>query len=145
MRETNNMIAICQGLSISSDELLFRFALSGGPGGQHVNKTASKVTLLFDVMKSISLTDVQRNRIIEKLGHRIDKAGLLQVTVQASRSQHKNRAIAIERFVGLLENAMKVEKARLPSKPRRGAKEKRLRTKREKSERKSSRQWKWVE
>ena len=138
-------IDICLGLSVASDELQFRFSISGGPGGQHVNKTASKVTLIFDVMQSPSLNEYQRNRIVEKLGHRIDKAGLLQVTAQQSRSQHKNKALTMERFQELLANAMKREKPRRASRPPRGAKEKRLRVKKEKSVQKAQRQWKWSE
>src|SRR5664280_3566590 len=88
---------------------------SGGPGGQNVNKVATKVTLTFDVAASPSLTDAQRDRIRARLATRISKDGVLQVVSQRHRTQGANRAAALERFVELLRDALAEEAPRVPT------------------------------
>jgi ribosome-associated protein len=114
-------------------ELQFRFSASGGPGGQHANKVATRVELRFDVAGSPSLGPYQRSRILDKLGPEV------RVVVDEQRSQLRNRQLAVERFRERLVAALHVEKARRPTRPSRGAKERRLADKRKLSERKRSR------
>lgn len=136
-------IEINPQLSIPESELSFRFALSGGPGGQHVNKTASKATLLFDVAQSPSLTDEQRAKIMAVLATRIDKEGVLQITAQCHRSQRRNREEAVERFQKFLADALTEQKERKATRPSRRQRQRRLDDKKKKSDRKSQRRWKW--
>lgn len=128
------MIEISDTLSIPLTELSFRFSRSSGPGGQHVNKSETRVELLFDVANSPGLTDEQRERVMRRLARRIDSAGVLHVVSQATRSQKQNRDLAIERFTRLVQKALEPPKKRRPTEPSRQAKERRLREKRRRSE-----------
>lgn len=112
--------------AIPRDELRFRFARSGGPGGQNVNKTATQVELLFDVARSPSLDETQRTLVLSRLANRIDSEGVLRLVSRASRSQLENREDVTARFVALLERALTPPKPRRATKPSRGAKERRL-------------------
>ncbi len=134
-----NLIIINDNLKIPLTEIQFRFSASSGPGGQHVNKTASKATLLFNVVNSPSLTDEQRALVQRRLAKQIDNQGNLQISVQESRSQHRNRKLAIGRLQKLLSQALKKPKRRKKSKPSRAAKEKRRQQKRQQSEKKRRR------
>ncbi|MCP4358490.1 MAG: aminoacyl-tRNA hydrolase [Chloroflexi bacterium] len=134
-----NLIIINDNLKIPLAEIQFRFSTSSGPGGQHVNKTASKATLLFNITHSPSLTDNQRILIQKKLAHWVDNQGNLQISVQESRSQYRNRKLAIGRLQKLLAQALKKPKRRKKSRPSKAAKEKRLRKKRHQSEKKRRR------
>jgi ribosome-associated protein len=100
------MIEITPELSIPDEEVRFTATRSGGPGGQNVNKVATRVTLLFAVDDSPSLSEEQRRRIRERLATRISRSGVLQVTSQIHRSQARNRAEALLRFVELLRDAL---------------------------------------
>jgi ribosome-associated protein len=122
-------LSITSTVTIFPAELQYRFVRSGGPGGQHVNKTATQVELLFDVEHSLSLDDASRAHIKQKLRRRIDGEGILRLVSNASRSQRQNRADVTERFVVLLAAALKPVKARRPTRPSRGAKEKRIASK----------------
>jgi ribosome-associated protein len=128
------MIQITNTLSIPLSELSFRFSRSSGPGGQHVNKSETRVELLFDVANSPSLTDAQRERVMRRLSNRIDGAGVLHVTSQATRSQKQNRDLVILRFTRLMQKALRPRKKRRPTRPSRAAKERRLREKKRRSE-----------
>ena len=101
------MIEITKTLSIPESELSFTFSRSAGPGGQHVNKVNSRVTLNFDVAGSGSLSNEQRERIRELLRTRINREGVLRVISQKHRSQHANREEATERFAELLREALR--------------------------------------
>ena len=127
-------IKIHNRLSIPEQELRFRFSRSGGPGGQHVNKAATKVELLFDVRNSPSLSDSQRKRIEKKYQNRISTDGILRIEVQDSRSQLQNRQIAIERFRKMLADALKTRRRRISTSPPQQAKEKRLKEKKKRGE-----------
>ncbi|MFQ5854732.1 MAG: alternative ribosome rescue aminoacyl-tRNA hydrolase ArfB [Anaerolineae bacterium] len=133
------MIHISETVSIPLSELSFRFSRSSGPGGQHVNKAETRVELLFDVANSPSLTDAQREQVMRRLSNRIDSAGVLRVTSQATRSQKQNRELAIERFRRLMEKALQPVKKRKATRLSRAAKERRLREKRRRSETKKYR------
>ncbi len=138
-----NLLRINTKVSIPLAELQFRFSTSGGPGGQHANKVATKVTLFFDVAGSPSLDDASRQRLLTKLANRIDKDGVLKIDVQESRSQHRNRETAVTRFQQLLADALKPQKKRRKTKPSRAAKERRLENKKKQSQRKQERSQKW--
>lgn len=137
--DDESLIAINEQLAIPLRELEFRFSQSSGPGGQHVNKSATQVTLLFDVANSASLDETTRARLLQKLATRLTKEGVLQISVQDSRSQHQNRELAIARFQSTLSAALHRRKARRPTKPGRQAIENRLTAKRLHSRRKRER------
>ena len=120
-------------------EVKFRMSRSSGSGGQHVNKVATKVELIFDVDASAVLDDRQKATILEKLRKRINKTGELQVTAQASRSQVLNRKAALRKFEQLIRQALTPPKRRQgPPKLKPDAK-KRLKAKKMHSEKKRNR------
>lgn len=112
---------------------------SSGPGGQHVNKVATKVELLFDLKNSKALTVNQKERIAEKLASKLTKNSVLALQCAESRSQHKNKALVIKRFLEIITQALKVAKPRKKTKPSRSAIEKRLQNKKKASLKKANR------
>ena len=124
---------------IPPDELRFRTARSGGPGGQHVNKTSTKVEVLWNVARSKCLTDAERERLLAKLSTRIDARGVLRVTSTDSRSQLQNRETAIERINETVRTALRVPKPRKKTRPPKRAVEARLAEKKKKAEKKEGR------
>ena len=121
---------VTDSVTIPMAELQFHFSRSGGPGGQHVNRTATQVELTFDVQRSASLDESQRARVLDKLKSAIDSRGVLHLTCQTTRSQSRNRAEVIERFQRLLRQALHIPKPRRPTRPGRAAIERRLQEKR---------------
>jgi ribosome-associated protein len=126
-------VQITPELAIPMTELRFRVSRSGGPGGQGVNTTDSRVELLFDLAGSPSLSDEQKQRAIRRLGRRVDPGGTLRVVAQTYRSQLANRRVAVERFAGLLAGALAVPRSRRPTRPGAGASARRLTSKRRRS------------
>lgn len=133
------LLAIDDALWIPRAELTYRATRSGGPGGQHVNTSSTRVELAWDVAGSPSLTDEQRARIREKLANRISGEGVLQLSASEHRSQHQNREAVTERFVALIRQALVVPKKRKKTRPSKAAREARLHAKRRRSELKRSR------
>jgi len=133
-------VRITDTVSIPLSELRFRFARSSGPGGQHVNRSATQVELLFDVAGSPSLNEAQRRRVLRRLKSRIDKEGVLHLVSQRFRSQLRNREEVVERFQRLMREALRVPKRRLPTHPTQASRERRLEEKRRRSEIKEGRQ-----
>ncbi|MBN1136989.1 MAG: aminoacyl-tRNA hydrolase [Anaerolineae bacterium] len=129
----NGYIYINDRLSIPLVELGFRFSRSSGPGGQHMQKTSTRVELLFDVANSPSLTDYQRARIQERLASHIDSAGVLHLVAQSERSQLRNREEVVDRFQALVRGALKRRRIRRPTRPTAASIERRLRAKRKRS------------
>lgn len=107
-------------------EISFKAVRSSGPGGQHVNKTASKAVISFTISTSQIFSPIEKQRLLEKLKPRISQDGILTITCSESRSQHRNKALAIERLFRLLEKSLRVAKSRKKSRPSRNAIEKRI-------------------
>ena len=137
--ELTETVVISDQLAIPEAELRFRFSRSSGPGGQNVQRSATRVELLFDVANSPSLSDDQRARILQRLAGYIDGAGELRIVSSATRSQLENRADAVARFRLLLAMALRRRKHRVPTKPSAGARERRLTAKKGRAEVKSTR------
>jgi|ERR1019366_128712 ribosome-associated protein len=116
------------------NEFSFKTSRSSGAGGQNVNKVSTKVELDFDVLNSTLLTVDQKITIFKKLDNRITKEGVLQIIVQAERSQSGNKEIAIGKFYELIHKCFVVQKKRRPTKPSKGSKERRLKSKKINSE-----------
>jgi ribosome-associated protein len=135
------MIRITDQISIPEDELRFTASRSSGPGGQHVNKASTRVTLRFDLANSPSLTPEQKQLLLERLPTRISKQGVLRVVSQKTRSQAVNREIALERFVELLKQALELRPKRKPTKLPAPAKEKRIAHKKHRGHLKRERSW----
>ncbi len=124
---------ITRDLSIPLAEVDLRVSRSSGPGGQHANVTASRVEAVFDVAGSPSLTEDQRRRACARVGPRI------RAVAQDTRSQARNRELALERLRARLAEALAVQRPRHRTKPSRGARERRLGAKRKRSEAKRQR------
>ncbi|MBO0321081.1 aminoacyl-tRNA hydrolase [Muricauda sp. CAU 1633] len=120
-------------------ELKFKAVRSSGAGGQHVNKVSSKVELSFDVPASEGLSDVEKERLLQKLKPRLTNDGVLILQCDEARSQHKNKDLVIKRFFEVMKKALAVPKKRKPTKPTRSSIEKRLKTKKKAAEKKASR------
>jgi ribosome-associated protein len=133
------MIPIDASLSIPFRDIHFVYGTSSGPGGQHVNKVATKATLLFHVHHGSTLSQVQRDRLLKTLKTRINKEGVLRVSSSKHRSQRANREAAIERFCLLLREALKERKKRKKSLVSRSQKQRRLDQKKKRGERKKFR------
>lgn len=121
-------------------ELVYKAVRSGGPGGQHVNKVSSKVQLTFDVKNTKGLSEKEKVRVLDKLANQINKEGVLMMSADNKRSQLQNRVLVTKRFYKLIEEALKVEKKRKPTKPSKAAVEQRLKKKKIASEKKSNRE-----
>jgi ribosome-associated protein len=120
-------------------EFEFLTSRSSGPGGQNVNKVNTKVELRFQVFKSENLNEEEKITISEKLKNKINTEGFLVITCQTERSQLRNKELVIEKFFQILEKALHKPKKRRATKVPKSVKEKRLKTKKITSERKSSR------
>lgn len=127
------MLEIAENTFLSEDELTFRTSRSGGPGGQNVNKLNTRVTVLFNVTGSPSLSDEEKQRILRTLANRVDKEGVLRVVSQKYRSQEANRQAALERLQELLRDALRPVPVRRKTKASAGARERRLQEKKQRS------------
>ncbi|HUW10573.1 MAG TPA: alternative ribosome rescue aminoacyl-tRNA hydrolase ArfB [Anaerolineae bacterium] len=135
-----DVLPITPNLAIPLSELDVQFTRSSGPGGQHVNRSATRVELRFDIALSPSLTEEQRQRLLERLAGRLDGDGVLRVVAQSERSQLRNRQEALQRLQEALRQALHVPKKRRRSKVPRKAKERRLAEKRRRAQAKRDRQ-----
>jgi ribosome-associated protein len=122
-------------------ELNFKTSRSSGAGGQNVNKTETKVELIFDVKNSTQLSSEEKALIVNKLANQINDAGELRISSSESRSQASNKEIAIEKFYALLEKALKKEKKRIPTKIPKVVKEQILQSKKLHSQKKAERRF----
>jgi ribosome-associated protein len=121
-------IRVTRSLSLPLAEIQLRFSRSSGPGGQHAQKSETRVEAVFDVEASQALTARQKQRVLRKAGP------VLRAVAQDERSQARNRELAVERVVEALREALRVERRRLPTKPSAQAKQRRLEAKRRRAE-----------
>lgn len=113
---------------IPESELTYRFSTSGGPGGQHANRSATRVDMTFDIADSPSIPEPSKSALVAALGDRVT------VSVDESRSQWRNRQLAKRRLADKLLEALKTQRVRRPTRPKRSAKRKRMEGKRHRSE-----------
>ncbi len=133
MRTPRASLRVGPELVIPAEELLFSTARSGGPGGQNVNKVESKVVLRYDVRRSKILTEEQRQLLLERLAGRLTREGELVLHSSQHREQRRNAEAARERMLGILQEALAPRVPRRETRPKRSAKEQRLKTKRVRS------------
>ena len=127
-------------LNLLETEISWKAVRSSGPGGQHVNKTASKIVLTFNLLESSGLSDSEKEILSKKLANRLTNNSDLILECSETRSQHKNKEIALIRFKQLIISGLKKPKLRRKTKPTKASKFKRLRAKKIVSEKKSNRQ-----
>ncbi|HSJ54265.1 MAG TPA: alternative ribosome rescue aminoacyl-tRNA hydrolase ArfB [Anaerolineae bacterium] len=130
----DDVITIDDRVQIPHSELEFRFSRSSGPGGQHVQKSSTRVELLFDVARSPSLDDEQRVRVLSRLSGYVDSDGVLHLASQSERSQWRNRQEVVARFQELMGRALARRKRRRATAPTAASREKRLEQKRRRSQ-----------
>jgi ribosome-associated protein len=126
-------IRVTRSVTIPRSEIELRFSRSSGPGGQHAQKTETRVEAVFDVEASGALTDAQKRRMVARAGP------VLRAVAQDERSQWRNRELAVERLVETLREALRVPRRRRPTKPSKAAVERRLEQKRRRGELKRQR------
>ncbi|MDJ0851315.1 MAG: alternative ribosome rescue aminoacyl-tRNA hydrolase ArfB [Myxococcota bacterium] len=126
-------LVVQPGLVIPAAELRESASRSGGPGGQHVNKTSTRVTLRWNLRESTCVTPAQRSRLRRRLGTRVTQSGDVVVHARRHRSQARNRALARERLAELLRDALTPRRPRVPTRPSRASIERRLEAKRRRS------------
>lgn len=132
-------IKVSPRLVIPEAEVEVSFTTSGGPGGQHANRSSTKAELRWNVDGSQVLTEQQRKRLHARLKNRIDSGGTLRVSASSSRSQLRNREEAEQRLAKLVAGALRKPKRRVPTRPSKAAKERRLEQKKHRSEVKRTR------
>ena len=123
-------IRVTRSVVVPLGEIQLRFSRSSGPGGQHAQKSETRVEALFDVEASAALTDAQKRRVVARAGP------VIRAVSQDERSQWRNRELAVERVVAQLRDALRVERRRVATKPSAAAVQRRLEDKRRRSERK---------
>ena len=121
-------IQVTRSVSVPRSEIELRFSRSSGPGGQHAQKSDTRVEASFDVEASSALSEAQKRRVLAKAGP------VLRAVAQDERSQWRNRELATERLVASLRQALKVERRRRPTKPTKASRERRLEAKRRRSD-----------
>jgi ribosome-associated protein len=121
-------IRVHRSLAIPLGEVELRTSRSSGPGGQHAQKTETRVEALFDVQASATLSEAQKRRLVQRAGP------VVRAVAQDERSQWRNRELALERLAGAIREGLRVERPRRPTAPTRAAKERRLGEKRIRSE-----------
>jgi ribosome-associated protein len=128
MVDDEGMLRVSRSCAIPLSELEWRFSASGGPGGQHANRSNTRAEVRFDVAASPSLLEVHRERLVQRLGP------VVRVVADDERSQLRNRDLALERLRARLAEALRVERTRRPTAPTRGSKLRRLESKKRRSD-----------
>ena len=135
-RNARFVIHILPTVTIPPTEFRFRTSRSSGPGGQNVNKLETRVELLFDILRSRSLTDEQKEVILTQLASRIDSNGVLHISSQKSRSQWENKQVTIEKCESLIRSALKPRRKRTKTAPTHASKVRRVQSKKKHSQKK---------
>lgn len=125
---------VTRSLTVPDSELEYRYSRSGGPGGQHANKTSTKVELVWNVAGSNALGPRQRARLLESLGRRLDSSGTLRLASDRYRSQHRNKEDVNERLRRLVAQALATRRSRVATAPTAASKQRRLDQKRRRSD-----------
>lgn len=126
----DNVLEITPALRLPLEELEYRASRSGGPGGQHVNTSSTRIEVSWDVADSPSLSREQRAQLLERLASRLDSSGRLRLVSSGTRSQLRNKEDVTERLQSIVADALVVRKKRKATKPSRSAKAARLEAKR---------------
>ena len=126
-------------VALLKSELSYKYVRSSGSGGQHVNKVSSKAELYFNLEDSTVFNDLEKLKLFEFLKNRLNKDGVVVLACDESRSQFRNKAIVTQRFINLIEEGLKEQKKRHPTRIPRSVKRKRLNNKRINSEKKANR------
>jgi ribosome-associated protein len=142
---SEKLLPVDDSLSIPRSELDVRVSRASGAGGQHVNKTSSRVEIFWNIPASRALSDEQRARLLDKLASKLTTEGSVRVVASDMRSQGRNRDLAEERLADLVRRALVVPRKRRPTKPTRAAKEARLESKKRHSTKKRDRKDKTFE
>ncbi len=132
-------IVVAPGVHIPAGELQVSAISGGGPGGQHVNKSATRVAIQWNVRTTRALREDQRERVLDKLASRLDSEGVIRIVAGEYRSQQQNRRAAFERLQQLVARALVVPRARRATKPTYGSVQERLSSKRQRSQTKQQR------
>jgi ribosome-associated protein len=132
-------VRVTRNLEIPADEIDLSFSTSSGPGGQHVNKSETRVNLTWNVKESRALGPRQRDRILKRLGNRVDSTGRLHLSSSRFRSQWRNREDVTARLQELVSDALRPAKRRVETRPTKASREKRLKAKRRRSQIKRAR------
>jgi len=119
---------VTRSVTLPLEEIQLRFSRSSGPGGQHAQRSETRVEAVLDIEASQALTEAQKRRVIGRVGP------VIRAVAQDQRSQHQNRELAVERLVEALREALKVPRRRRPTKPTAASRERRLEQKRRRSE-----------
>ena len=125
--------------NLLKSELSYKYVRSSGSGGQHVNKVSSKAELYFDLKNSNVFNDNEKQKLLEFFNNRLTKDGVLILACDESRSQFRNKALVTQRFLELIEEGLKEERIRIPTRVPRGVKKKRLKNKRINADKKANR------
>ncbi len=132
--DAGTRVELAPGVSLPAGELEFQATRSGGPGGQHVNTSATRVELSWDIASSPSIGESVRARLLERLATRLHGQGVLRVVAADSRSQHRNRRAAVDRMSALVTEALKRRKKRRKTRPSKAAVERRIAAKKRRAE-----------
>lgn len=132
-------VVVSPTLTIPASEITFRASRAGGPGGQHVNTSSTRIELLWDLTNSRAVSEVERARLLEKLAARLDAEGMIRVVASDRRSQSQNREAAAERLAKIVRQALVVPRKRRATKPTAASREQRLDEKKRRGERKRDR------
>ena len=136
-RADDRLLSAGPGCRVPASEVTWRFGPTGGPGGQHANRAHTRVEAELDLRSVRGIADDIRERLVARLGPR------LRVVVDRHRSQARNRERALDEMELRIREALVVQRSRRPTRPRRGAVERRLEAKRQKGARKAERRWDW--